>query len=184
MLIFVQEMKGIVIFYCALLSVIGMGEAALCISTEDCSDDTTLCVVNCSDVAVTMFNQPASHGNCRISITAEGDRVHACYIHECDNSHPGLCVPDTALGNDAVSCCCTEDECNDGFDFPDENSTTTSDIDCVLCVHVYVNPFPGPTVPPSNETHLYHTFPTHVGPGNVQCLCVCICMCVHAYIMF
>ena len=131
-------MKGIVIFYCALLSVIGMGEAALCRSTEKCSDhDVTLCVVNCSDVAITMFNQSASHGNCRISITSEGERVQGCYIHECNTSHPDLCVPDTALGNDAVSCCCTEDECNSNFAFPEENSTSTGDIDYVLCVHVY-----------------------------------------------
>ncbi len=133
MLIFVQEMRGIVIFYCVLLSVTGMSEAAVCRSTEDCSDDTTFCAVNCSDRAIRMFNQPASHGNCRISIISEGEKVQGCYIHECNTSHPGLCVPEIALDGDAVSCCCTEDECNSNFSFPTENSTSTGDTDCVLC---------------------------------------------------
>ena len=125
-------MRGIVIFYCALLSVTGMSEAAVCRSTEECSDDT-ICVVNCSDVAVNTFNKPASHGNCRISITSEGEKVQGCYIHECNTSHPGLCVPETALDGDAVSCCCTEDECNSNFEFP---PTSAGDTDCVLCVYM------------------------------------------------
>ena len=165
-------MKGIVIFYCALLSVIGMGEAALCKSTEECSDDdTTLCVVNCSDVAITMFNQPASHGNCRISITTEGERVQGCYIHECNTSHPDLCVPEIALGNDAVSCCCTEDECNSNFAFPSEDPENSTGMSYLFCmqVHLYdvVNSFTAVPPGPTNGSHLYSSYPTHVGPGKI-----------------
>ena len=124
--LFVQEMKGIVIFNCALLSVISIGEAAMCRSTVGCPDTNTTCTLNCSRQAEEDFNQPASHGNCRISVSFQGEKVQGCFIHECNNSHPDLCIPEFALDGDAATCCCTEDDCNDNFSIRPENHTNVT----------------------------------------------------------
>ncbi len=52
-----------------------------------------------------------------------------------------------------------------------------------MCVHVHVNSLIDltPTPPPGrdNRTHLYPTYPTHVGPGNVA-----VSLCVNFVCMF
>ena len=131
-------MKDITIFYCALLSVISLSEAAFCRSTVDCPNGDAFCTLNCSRQAEVDFNQPASHGNCRISVTSEGERVQGCFIDECNNSHPDLCIPEFALDGDVVTCCCTEDDCNDNFSVRPENYTdVTGDIYCVCMLIVF-----------------------------------------------
>ena len=115
-----------------------MSEAAECRSNVDCPGNSSQCVVNCSAVAVNTFNQPASHGNCRISINSEGYVVQDCYIHECSTSHPDLCVPESALGDDAVSCCCTEDECNSNFSFPPEDPKNSTGVSYLFILSAYV----------------------------------------------
>ncbi len=115
-----------------------MSEAAECRSNVDCPGNSSQCVVNCSAVAVNTFNQPASHGNCRISINSEGYVVQDCYIDECSTSHPDLCVLESALGDDAVSCCCTEDECNSNFSFPPEDPKNSTGVSYLFILSAYV----------------------------------------------
>ena len=126
-IIFIQEMERFMIFCYVLLSMAIISDAALCISTVDCPGNDTLCILNCSEIAVNDFNQPASHGNCRNFLTFEDVTVQDCYIDQCNASHPELCVPAEAFNDHtagiATGCCCAEDLCNSRFDFLDETTT-------------------------------------------------------------
>jgi len=159
-----------VLLLCSLLSatVINITNAAMCFSTdaEHCPDNSNqFCLVNCSQVAVVQFNQPASHGNCGLFYEVGGSTSrHACYINECPSTK---CIATTMESANAIDCCCTEDYCNVEF------ATT---------------PSPSPTPSPSvvNITHLYFDgFPNHTNNTGI-CVCsrvcmlgVCACICVY-----
>ena len=128
-------MKRITVFCFVLFSVVSVGDAAICFSTIGCPGNDTLCMLNCSEIAVNDFNQPASHGNCRSTLTFEGDTVQGCYIDVCNTSHPEMCLVEIVRDHVAAECCCTKYLCNDGFDFvisPDND--TQPGIIC--CIHV------------------------------------------------
>ena len=129
------------IFCCVLLSVASTSNAASCISTVDCPGNETLCILNCSEIAVNV-NRSASHGNCRLFLTSEGVTVQGCYIDECNASHPELCVPEGFTDHTegiATGCCCAEDLCNSHFDFADETTTLPTNTSGILCVNVCVH---------------------------------------------
>lgn len=137
-------MERFIIFCCTVLSVVSITNAAMCISTVDCPNNGSPCVLNCSAIAVHEFDRPASHGNCRLSVTLEANRIHSCYIDECNTSHPEICVPQSEEGVTAA-CCCTEDYCNNEFTLAPNGNTTDSSptmssptISGILYIYVYV----------------------------------------------
>ena len=94
-----------------LISLASIANATICISNEDCHDGTDLCFINCSQVAIEQFNQPASHGNCGLFFQLVSSALrHLCYIDECETTQ---CIP--VISGGIVGCCCTEDLCNDEF---------------------------------------------------------------------
>ena len=131
-------MKRITIFCFALLSVVSVGDAATCFSTFGCPGNETVCMLNCSEIAVNDFNQPASHGNCRITLTFDGFTIQGCYIHECNSNHPEQCVPEIVGNHVGAECCCTGYLCNDGFDYVvptnSTNNTLPGDFAVSVCV--------------------------------------------------
>ena len=106
----------------ALLSMVSISYAAMCISTAGCPANDSLCVLNCSEIAINDFNRSTSYGNCELSVTSKGTVNQGCHIDECNSSYPGLCVPEI-LDDHGVKCCCPEDFCNNDFDFPSESSS-------------------------------------------------------------
>ena len=135
-----------------LVSMISVTNAVLCFSTdaEDCpgSTDNPFCIVNCSQVAIERFNQPASHGNCGLFFEVGGTaRRHACYVNECPFTE---CIPITMEGASTIDCCCTEDLCNQEFATPPTPSPTPSP-PVVDLLHLYFDDFPHHT----NNTGMY-----------------------------
>ena len=124
-------MKRIAIFCFTLLSVVSVGDAATCFSTVGCPENDTVCLLNCSEIAVNDFNQPALHGNCRITLTFDGLTIQGCYIDVCNTSRPGQCDARIVGDHVAAECCCTEYMCNDDFDFPSDNTTQSGIIFCI-----------------------------------------------------
>ena len=116
--------ERLVVFYFVLLCAISVGDAALCFSNQDCPNNDSVCVMNCSVVAVEDFNQPASQGNCQFSFTSRGALVQGCFINDCNTSYPETCVPETTANGTGAACCCTVDQCNDDFHSPPEDNTT------------------------------------------------------------
>lgn len=131
-------MERIVIFCCALLSVVGVSAAVFCHSTHDCPDNSSFCVLNCSAVAIITLNQPASHGNCRIFAAVDGTTVHDCYIDECNTSHPENCVPEV-IGDGARTCCCSTDLCNGEFEYPLNETTGNRSIGIIKSLYLAVD---------------------------------------------
>ena len=132
-------MEKLVIFCFTLLSVVGISNAAMCISNVDCPNNATQCILNCSASAVNEFNQPASHGNCKFSVTVTGI-VHHCSIDDCStSSHPTLCIIQLSSDAREAFCCCTEDQCNHDFVLsPTTNIglSTTSGTITVMLIHL------------------------------------------------
>ena len=176
--------------YVLLLSVVDFGEAALCISNADCPGNASVCTLNCSVIAVSEFNQPASHGNCRLSYTIDGKAFQGCYINKCNTSYPEHCLLQTGYTPDDVVayCCCTEDHCNSEFYIPNYNTDpgTIWSIYMCVCVHVrvflcvflcvFVCSYLGACV------HVYVCFCVCVHTYVCACVCVrvraCMCVCV------
>ena len=48
-----------------------------------------------------------------------------------------------------------------------------------VCVYVNCVSDPPPPAEPGNFTHLYPTYPTHVGPGNVT-----VSLCVGVFVLY
>ena len=148
-----------VLLLCSLLliSMISITNAAMCLSTdaEDCPGNP--CLVNCSQVAVEEFNQPASHGNCGlfyslgISNTSNTTKRQGCFINECPFAE---CIPVTEENLNVIDCCCTEDLCN----------------------YQFATPSPTPSPPVAPVTHLYFDdFPHHTNnTGMYISMSVCL----------
>ena len=122
-------MKRILICCFALLCMISTGNAAICYSDEHCPNNVSVCMLNCSDRAVNLLNQPASHGNCQILITSDGPSYQSCFFDECNST---LCLP-KVYGQVGVHCCCTQNLCNNEFDILSE-APPPSGIICCVCV--------------------------------------------------
>lgn len=142
-----QVMDRLVILCCLLSSITSISSGTLCLSNTACPDDQTLCVRNCSAVAVEEFNLTASHGNCMISSTISGsnsDTIYGCHIGTCDTE---ACVASSAEVASGITCCCNEDFCNTNL-----------------------------TVSPTAPTyyHIYPSFPSHVTTGAYIHLQYCV----------
>ena len=160
-----------ILFLCSILlvSMITVTNSASCLSNDvvDCPDinnGVPFCVVNCSQVAIEQYNQPASHGNCQLLFELGGIRRQACFIDECPFTE---CIPVVREDVSAIECCCTEDFCNLNFTAP-STSPTPSPPPVVDLVHLYFDEFPHHT----NDTGMY------------VCLSVCLSVilvrvCVH-----
>jgi len=130
---------------------VSFSDAAQCISTVDCPMNMSVCILNCSKVAVEQLNQPASQGNCRAIASDGGTLMQSCFFDECPTSSPEYCVPLRVEGHPVTECCCTVDYCNSQFQNPpnvtDENKNETAE--SVI-----------------NATrHIYKTFPNHTTEG-------------------
>jgi len=171
-----------VLLLCSILlvSVTSITNAAICFST-DCSDP--LCFVDCSQIAVEQFNQPASHGNCGlfyelgINSTSNATKRQGCFINECPFTD---CIPVTQENANAIDCCCTENFCNNEFATPSPTPTPPV-VDVVNVSHLYFDDFPHHT----NNTGMYLCLSAvpgaHKGCTNVFYMCVCACVCVVLY---
>ena len=126
-------MKRIAVFCLALFSVISIGDAATCFSTIGCPENDTLCMLNCSEIAVNDHQQPASHGNCKATLTVDGVTTQGCYIDVCNTTHPDRCVGEIFGNHIGAECCCTTYLCNSNI-LP--SNDTQSGIIC--CIHVCV----------------------------------------------
>ena len=104
-----------------LLFMAKISNAAMCFSTMDCPANDSVCILNCSEIAVNDFNQSTSYGNCNLSMNVNGIVNQGCHIDECNSSYPQWCVPEI-FDDHGVKCCCTDDFCNDDFDLPIENT--------------------------------------------------------------
>ncbi|XP_065882657.1 activin receptor type-2B-like isoform X2 [Dysidea avara] len=134
-----------ILFLCSILlvSMITVTNSASCLSNDvvDCPDinnGVPFCVVNCSQVAIEQYNQPASHGNCQLLFELGGIRRQACFIDECPFTE---CIPVVREDVSAIECCCTEDFCNLNFTAP-STSPTPSPPPVVDLVHLYFDEFP------------------------------------------
>lgn len=145
-------MEGFVFFCCALLFMVGISDAVMCISNVNCPNNGTICLLNCSVIAVQQFGLPASHGNCRLLVTNTDDIIHSCYIDECTTSFPELCVALSVEGEHATACCCTDDYCNTQFHDPPD----VTDDDRNKTVDGVKN----------TTAHIYKTFPNHTTEGT------------------
>jgi len=71
-------MRELIVISCTLLLMVSFSDAAQCISTVDCPMNMSVCILNCSEVAVEQFNQPASQGNCRAFASDGGTLMQSC----------------------------------------------------------------------------------------------------------
>ena len=119
-----QVMKErLVIFFCLLLCAVSVSDAAICLSNQGCPNNGTVCLINCSAVAVEQFNQSASQGNCRLSVTSRTTyEVYGCFINDCNTSYPEMCLPELTADETGFTCCCTIDVCNNDFHTPPPSS--------------------------------------------------------------
>ena len=88
-----------------LLITLSVGDGAICLSSDNCPANQTLCIQNCTAVALEK-NLPASYGNCGILRNETGDDVYYCHANSCFTDFPNSC------DSSVTSCCCTEDHCN------------------------------------------------------------------------
>ena len=177
-----------VLLLCSILlvSLTSVTNAANCLSTDCPGSSDSVCVIDCSEVAVEQFNQPESHGNCGLfyelginstNSTSNTTKRQGCFINECPFTE---CIAVTRENANTIDCCCTEDLCNHEFTTPSPTPTPPV-VDPVDVSHLYFDDFPHHT----NNTGMYVCLSVvpgvHKGRTSVFCLCVCVCIVLYMH---